>query len=205
MAMDDGARRPHVVFLPTPGMGHLIPISELAKLLVDRHHFTVTIIVFSDFSNKAQETLLSSLPSSITSLPLPPISLSDLPHDSRIETRISVASSRSIPSLRSILSNLLCSTNLVAFVADLFASAACDAAKDLKIPHYIFIPTNLLFLTLMFHLPSLNADLQCDFWELDRPVQLPGFPPIPGSEILHPLQDRMLQMDAGTRKALPGG
>lgn len=189
-SMDNGARPPHIVFIPTPGMGHLLPMSELAKLLVDRHHFTVTIIIFSEFSNKAQDTYLSSLPSSITSFSLPQIPLSDLPHDSRIETRISVAAARSVPSLRSFLSNVLSSTNLVAFVADLFASPACDAAKDLKIPHFIFIPTNLLFLTTMLHLPALNAQLSCDFRELERPVQLPGYPPIPGPEILEPLQDR---------------
>ncbi|KAH0467699.1 hypothetical protein IEQ34_002732 [Dendrobium chrysotoxum] len=188
--MDNGARQPHIVFLPSAGMGHLIPMAELAKLLVDRYHFTITFITFSEYSNKTQDAFLASLPSSITSLSLPPIPLSDLPEDSAIETRMSVAAARSVPYLRSLLLPLLSSTRLVAFIADLFATAACDAAKALKIPHFIFIPTNLLFVTLMFHLPAINAKLSCNFWELEHPVLLPGFPPIPGTEILNPLQDR---------------
>ncbi|KAK8939273.1 Hydroquinone glucosyltransferase [Platanthera zijinensis] len=188
--MEKGSQRPHIAFLPTPGMGHLIPISELAKLLVDRHQFTVTIITFSESQNRAQEIYLSSLPTSISSLSLPPIPLSDLPHDARIETRISAAAARCVPHLRSLLLSLASSTRLVAFVADLFATHACDAARDLSIPHHIFIPTNLLYLTLMLQLPALHAASPLDFHQLEDPVRLAGFPPIPGSEILHPLQDR---------------
>ncbi|KAL0925188.1 hypothetical protein M5K25_003503 [Dendrobium thyrsiflorum] len=188
--MDNGKRQPHIVFLPGCAMGHLFPISELAKFLIDRHHFTVTFIHFSEYANKTQEAFLSSLPSSITSLYLPPIPLSDLPEDSAIETRLSVAAARSVPYLHSLLLPLLSSTNLVAFIADIFATPACEAAKALKIPHFIIIPTNLLFLTLIFHLPALNAEFSCDFWELEHPVILPGYPPIPGPEILHLLQDR---------------
>ncbi|PKU72636.1 hydroquinone glucosyltransferase-like [Dendrobium catenatum] len=188
--MDNGARQPHIVFFPSAGMGHILPMAELAKLLVDRHHFTVTFITFSEHSNKTQDAFLASLPSSITSISLPPIPLSDLPENSAVETRMSIAAARSVPHLRSLLLPLLSSTRLVAFIADLFTTTGCDAAKALKIQHFIFIPTNLLFVTLMLHLPALNAELSCDFWELEQPVLLPGYPPIPGTEILHPLQDR---------------
>ncbi|KAG0465430.1 hypothetical protein HPP92_019594 [Vanilla planifolia] len=187
---DGGAQRPHVAILPTPGTGHLFPIAELAKLLVDRHGFTATIITFAESANKTQSNILASLPSSITTVVLPPVSLSDLPPDARIETRISLASARAVPSVRSVLLSLRSSTRLVAFVVDLFASPASDAALELSIPRYVFIPTNLQFLTLMLHFHSLHAATNLDFWQLPEPVRLPGFPPIPGQDILHPLQDR---------------
>ncbi|PKA63597.1 Hydroquinone glucosyltransferase [Apostasia shenzhenica] len=183
-------RRPHVAFLPTPGMGHLLPISELAKLLVDRHRFSVTIITFAEFANKTQDTFLAALPSSISSVSLPAVPLSDLPANARIETRISLAAARSVHALRSILLDLQYSTRLVAFVGDLFSAVADDAAKAAGVPYYVFIPTNFLFLALMLELPALDAAMTCEFWQLPEPVRLPGFVPIPGPEILHPLQDR---------------
>ncbi|KAH0468483.1 hypothetical protein IEQ34_003516 [Dendrobium chrysotoxum] len=144
-------------------MGHLFAISKLAKLLIDRHHFTITFINFSEYANKTQDAFLSSLPSSINSLYLPPMPLSDLPEDSAIKTRLSVAAARSVPYMHSLLLLLRSSTHLVTFITDIFATPACDAMKALKIPHLIIIPTNLLFLTLIFHLPALNAELSCDF------------------------------------------
>ncbi|XP_020595172.1 hydroquinone glucosyltransferase-like [Phalaenopsis equestris] len=182
-------RRPHIALMPTPGMGHLIPFVELAKLLVDRHHLAVTIINMAESSNQAQDSFLSSLPSFITSLSLPPSPLHDLPADSRLETYITVATTRSLPALRSLLTSLLSTTPLVAFVADLFGTPAFDAAIELAIPHYLFIPTNFLFLTMLLELPALPLTVDY-FWQLTDPIQLPGFVPIPGPDVLDPIQDR---------------
>ncbi|THU49932.1 hypothetical protein C4D60_Mb06t14780 [Musa balbisiana] len=80
------SQRPHVALLPTPGIGHLIPMAELAKLLVARHGFSVTIITLAISASKAPATLLSSLPHSVSSLALAPVPLDDLPPDAHIET-----------------------------------------------------------------------------------------------------------------------
>ncbi|PKA54088.1 Hydroquinone glucosyltransferase [Apostasia shenzhenica] len=188
--MENGIPRPHIAVMPTPGMGHLIPFAEFAKLLVDRHHFTVTIIGFSEFTNEAQEAFLDGLPYSITSVLLPPVSLSDLPADARLETRISVATARSVPAIRSVLQQIQETRRLVAYIADLFGTDGFDAAKDVGVPQYVFIPTNFLFLTLMLELPALDSVMAGEFRELADPVRLPGFVPIPGPDILDPLQDR---------------
>ncbi|KAJ3694600.1 hypothetical protein LUZ60_010080 [Juncus effusus] len=183
-------KSPHVALLATPGMGHLIPLAELAKRLVGKFHFTATIITFASTASKTQQAFLSSLPSSISSLSLPPVSLSDLPSNSAIETLMSVEMVRNIPALTQLLSALKSRTSLMAFVADLFGADAFDASKEAGVPGYLFIPTNLMTLSLLLHLPEIDAKLDCEFSELKEPVQLPGCVPIPGTEILHPLQDR---------------
>ncbi|XP_020588938.1 hydroquinone glucosyltransferase-like, partial [Phalaenopsis equestris] len=185
-----GSHRPHLAVLPTPGMGHLFPLAELAKLLVQRYNFSVTFITFAASDNKATQNFLNTLPSSITSISLPSVPLDDLPPDARIETRMSIVSIRSLPALRSILVELQRSTNLVAFLADFFATDGFEIARDLGILYYMFIPTNLQFLTLMLELPALNAAVNCPYQDLKEPIKLPGCIPIPGPEILTPLRDR---------------
>ncbi|KAJ0989318.1 hypothetical protein J5N97_007674 [Dioscorea zingiberensis] len=180
----------HVAFLPTPGMGHLIPLAELAKLLVSRHPITVTFITFAESASKAQKAFLDALPPTITSLELPPVSLADLPPDARIETRISVATARSLPALRTILKTLQQSTRLAAFIIDLFATDAFTVSKELGIPSFLFFTSNLLCLSLLLHLPDLDASTTCEYRDLPEPLQLPGCVPVPGPELIQPVQDR---------------
>ncbi|KAL0905993.1 hypothetical protein M5K25_024452 [Dendrobium thyrsiflorum] len=185
-----GSRRFHLAVLPTPGMGHLFPLAELSKLLVQRHNFTVTFITFAVADNKATQTFLSTLPSSITSISLPSVPVDDVPSDASIETRMSIVSIRSLPALRSVLLDLQSSTNLVAFLADFFATDGFQIARDLGILYYMFIPTNLQLLSLMLQLPALDAAVKCPYQDLKEPIKLPGCVPIPGPEIVTPLLDR---------------
>ncbi|CAN6381047.1 unnamed protein product [Urochloa humidicola] len=96
---------PHVVMLATPGMGHLIPLAELSKHLATRHSITATLIAFASTASATQCAFLASLPSSIASLHLPPVDLSDVPHRSAIETLMSECAS-SVPALSDTLTNL---------------------------------------------------------------------------------------------------
>ncbi|KAJ4794576.1 Glycosyltransferase [Rhynchospora pubera] len=189
--MENGTdARPHIVLLATPGMGHLIPLVELAKLLVSKHGFTATIMTFASTASKTQQAFLSSLPSSISPLSLPPVSLSDLPPNAAIETRMSVEAIQLIPAITSALEHLKTCHTVVGFVADLFGADTFDAARDAGLRSCLFFPSNLMTLSLMLQLPEIDANLTCEFKELAEPVQLPGCVPMPGTEILLPLQDR---------------
>ncbi|KAF3328623.1 hydroquinone glucosyltransferase [Carex littledalei] len=190
--MENGTKpaTPHIAMLATPGMGHLIPMAELAKLLVTKHGFTATLMTFASTASKTQQAFLSSLPSSISALSLPAVSLSDLPPDSEIETLMSVEAVRLIPDITSALKELKTRHTVVGFVADLFGADTFDAAHDAGLRPYLFFPTNLLTLSLLLHLPEIDVNLTCDFKELEEPVKLPGCVPLPGTEILAPLQDQ---------------
>uniref|UniRef100_A0A0D9XTU9 Glycosyltransferase n=1 Tax=Leersia perrieri TaxID=77586 RepID=A0A0D9XTU9_9ORYZ len=187
------AARPHVAMLVTPGMGHLIPLAELAKRLARARHggVTSTLITFASTASPTQREFLASLPSAIESVSLPPVDLSDLPSDAAIETRMSEECARSTPSLTALLSRLATTRRLVAFVADLFGADAFDAARDAGVARRcLFFPTNLHALTLLLHLPDLDATIPGEFRDLAEPVALPGCVPIPGKDILAPLQDK---------------
>uniref|UniRef100_A0A0D3HNP7 Glycosyltransferase n=1 Tax=Oryza barthii TaxID=65489 RepID=A0A0D3HNP7_9ORYZ len=181
----------HVAMLVTPGMGHLIPLAELAKRLAARHGVTSTLLTFASTASATQREFLALLPPAIESVSLPPVDLSDLPADAAIETLMSEECVRLVPALTAILSGIRERRRLVAFVADLFGADSFDAARDAGVPRrYLFFPTNLHALTLLLHLPDLDVSIPGEFRDLDEPVRLPGCVPIPGKDILMPLQDK---------------
>lgn len=183
---------PHIAVIPTPGMGHLIPLTELARQLVLHHNFSVTFLIPTDGSPVTpQISLLNTLPTSINHVFLPPVSFDDLPEeDVLIETRISLTITRSLPALRDSLRELIDSTRLVALVVDLFGTDAVDVAKDFGIPPYMFFPTTAMVLSLLFHLPDLDQKFSCQYRDLPQPVKLPGCVPVQGRDLLDPIQDR---------------
>jgi hydroquinone glucosyltransferase len=182
---------PHVAMLVTPGMGHLIPLAELAKLLASRHGATATLVTFASTASATQRAFLASLPPAVSSLALPPVDLSDLPRGAPIETLMSEECARSVPALTDILLRLRRTTRLVAFVADLFGADSFDAARAAGVARrYLFFPTNLHVLTLILHLPELDVSVPGEFRDLAEPLRLPGCVPIPGPDVLMPLQDK---------------
>lgn len=182
----------HVAILPTPGMGHLIPLAELAKKLVHHHRLTVTFIIPTESGSpsKAQQSVLSALPPSISYVFLPPVSFDDLPEGTRIETMISLTAFRSLSALREVLAAIAKSHRLVSLVVDLFGTDAFDVAREFNISPYIFYPPNATCLSLFFHLPTLDRKVSCEYRDLPEPVKIPGCIPIRGADLLDPVQDR---------------
>ncbi|KAG6597094.1 Hydroquinone glucosyltransferase, partial [Cucurbita argyrosperma subsp. sororia] len=182
---------PHLAILPSPGMGHLIPLVEFAKRLVLHHHITVTFVVPSDHPpSKPQKSLLHSLPSGIDHTFLPPVSFHDLPHGSKIETIITLTVSRSLPSLKNVLKSMMTNSNLVGLVVDLFGTDAFDLAREFNISPYIFFPSTAMVLSFALFLPKLHESVAGEYGDLQEPIQIPGCIPIHGKNLLDPVQDR---------------
>lgn len=187
----DDARAPHVVLLSSPGMGHVVPVAELARKLHAEHGFTATVFAYASSDSAAQREFLASLPPAVGSALLPAVPLDDLvAAGAAIETLLSVEAQRSVPALTALLADIGRTKNLVAFVPDLFGADTLPAARAAGVPGYLFFPSNLLMLSLMLHLPRLDAEMDGEFRDLPEPVRLPGCVAVPGPEILQPLQDR---------------
>ncbi|KAH9734258.1 UDP-glycosyltransferase 72B1 [Citrus sinensis] len=187
--------RAYVAMVPTPGIGHLIPLVELAKRLVHQYNFLVTIFVptIDDGTGSSIQTIrqvLESLPTSISTIFLPPVSFDDLPDDFLIETRITLTLVRSLSSLRDALKVLAESTRLVALVVDPFGSAAFDVANEVGVPAYVFFTTTAMALSFLFHLPELDVKFSCEYRDMPEPVQLPGCVPVHGRDFADGFQQR---------------
>ncbi|KAL6174824.1 hypothetical protein ACLB2K_051469 [Fragaria x ananassa] len=186
-------KRPHVAIVPSPGLGHLLPLVELAKRLVVHHHFRVTFFVPSDDGSNLitpYRRVLDPLPFSISSIFLPPINFNHLPKDIKHLTRIALTMTRSLPALRDSIKALAESTRLVALVVDLFGGEALDVAKEFNVLPYILYPTNAMVLWFHFELPKLDQTTSCEYRDLPKPITLPGCVPIEGKNLLDSVQDR---------------
>lgn len=179
---------PLVAIVPSPGMGHLIPLVEFAKLLVARHRLHVSFFIPSIGPQPyAQKKILESLSRNhINSVSLPEIDFSDLPHGVQSEVKISLAISRSIPSIRDALKGLILSgggNRSVYLIVDMFGTDAFDVAREFDIKPFLFFLTTPTGLSLVFELHKLD--------EMGMPdlVQIPGSVTILASELPDPIMD----------------
>nr|GME02967.1 hydroquinone glucosyltransferase-like [Ipomoea batatas] len=191
MAETQTQQTPHVVIVPTPGMGHLIPLAEFAKRLVLQHQFSVTFVLPTDGPiSTAQKTVLENLPAGTHYTCLPPVSFDDLAEDVKIETRISLQITRSLPAFRDEFKSLVAKTKTVALVVDLFGTDAFDVAIEFKVSPYIFFPSTGMCLSLFLHMSELDQKVSGEYRDMTEPVQIPGCVPIQGKDLLAPVQDR---------------
>ncbi|RZC91322.1 hypothetical protein C5167_027384 [Papaver somniferum] len=162
--------QPHIIMLPSPGMGHLISFVELAKRLVHNHGFSVTFTIPTDTGSpsKAQKSVLDSLHSSIKSIFLSPVDISDLPANVKGETKISLMVTRSVPSLSNSFKHIGSTHRVVAFVVDAFGTDTFDAANEFNIKPYY----------------------SCEYRDVPEPIQIPGSIAINGIDLIDPMQDR---------------
>ncbi|GAB4861624.1 hypothetical protein Ancab_036874 [Ancistrocladus abbreviatus] len=164
-------KAPHIVILTSPGMGHLIPLVQLAKLLVSRHAFSITFLIPTiGEPPKAQKLFLQNLPNGMGHVLLPPVNLDDLPSDGRPEVKIFHAVNRSIPSIRDVLGLLMGQTRVVALLTDLFGYDAFDVAEEFEVPSYVYCSASCIGLMLLLHLPELDKKIACET-DLADPVQ----------------------------------
>ncbi|CAL5195009.1 unnamed protein product [Lathyrus oleraceus] len=182
---------PMVVMLPSPGMGHLIPMIEFAKRISLHQNLEIIFLIPTEGPpSKAQITVLQSLPNSISHTFLPPVSFTDLPSNTKIETFISLAVLRSLPSLRETFHSLSVSHTITAVLVDLFGTDAFDVADEFNVPKYIFFPSTTMSLSLFLYLPRLDQEVHSEYRELTEPLKIPGCIPVHGKDLLDPLQDR---------------
>ena len=83
VAAESQPTKPHVAILSSPGMGHVTPLFELAKLLVTHHGFHITFLNITTEASSAQNQLLHSpnLPPHFQVIDLPRVDISNLVND----------------------------------------------------------------------------------------------------------------------------
>ncbi|KAM0859996.1 hypothetical protein ACQ4PT_046834 [Festuca glaucescens] len=168
--------RPHVVLLASPDVGHLIPLFELARRLVEHHGFAATIVTFHSLSDP--QSLPSSLPASVTIAALPAVMIDDLPADALRPVVLVEIIHRSLPSLRTLLRSIRygsMTSRLAALVPDFLYFPALPLAAELGVPAYIFFPSNVPLLYLMHGLVELHdGALPGEYRDLPEPFEIPG-------------------------------
>ncbi|GFP90884.1 putative UDP-glucose flavonoid 3-o-glucosyltransferase 3 [Phtheirospermum japonicum] len=160
-------KKAELVFIPSPGLSHLISTVEAAKLLLDRDdRLSITVLIMKLHSDQTvdkytQNIISSSNPNTMShlrfvNLPRPDeTSLSNTLPFEQIDSQAT--------HIREIVSNLIkqpSSPNcqLAGLVLDMFCMKFVEIADEFSLPSYVFFTSGACALGLIFHLISLKFE-----------------------------------------------
>ncbi|XP_050365920.1 anthocyanidin 3-O-glucosyltransferase 5-like [Argentina anserina] len=180
----------HGAVLPSPGMGHIIPLLEFAKRLVVHHGFRVSFVNITTEASTAQTDLLhsTSLPSGLHVVDLPPTDVSSLVNDEMlIVHRIGVIVEESLKCLDTVLIQL---GKPKALIIDVFCTQGFDVGKQLSIPVYSFFTPSAAFCAFTLYHPTMDREVEGEFIDLPEPVKVPGCSPVRTEDLLDQIRNR---------------
>ncbi|KAI6673978.1 hypothetical protein NL676_001884 [Syzygium grande] len=185
-----------IVLYPSPAIGHLISMVEFGKLLLAHRpslsiHVLITNQAYDAGSTTAYIASVSGtvppLPST-TSLPPPsPDYSTTSPHH---ETLALELLRHNNPNARRTLTTISENYVVHGLIIDFFCVAAVTVARELNIPCYYFFTSGAGYLNFFLYVPTLHDKFAKSFKDFDAPIDVPGTPPIPPSDIAKPMQDR---------------
>ncbi|XP_058761479.1 UDP-glycosyltransferase 71K2-like [Vicia villosa] len=197
MALNEMNKKSELIFIPTPGIGHLASSLEFAKLLINtNNNLSITILCIKfpgfPFADSYIKTALASQPQiQLIDLPdveLPPQELLNSP-----EFFILTLMESLVPHVKATIQTIL-SDKVVGLVLDFFCVSMIDVGNELGIPSYIFLTSNVGFLSLMLSLQNRRIEDIFDDSDLDRQFSIHGFSiPVP----FKALPDAVFNKDGG--------
>ncbi|KAG5255098.1 anthocyanidin O-glucosyltransferase [Salix suchowensis] len=128
-------KKAELVFIPTPGISHLVSTVEVAKQLVDRdERLSIIFLIMKLRSDPKVDRFIDSRPI--------------------IKEEVSrlVSRSESIPG----------SPTLAGFVLDMFCTSMIDVANEFGAPSYIFLTSSAASLGLQFYVQALHDEHKVD-------------------------------------------
>ncbi|WCJ28114.1 UDP-Glycosyltransferase superfamily protein [Euphorbia peplus] len=167
-------KKAELIFIPTPGVGHLASGIEAAKLLLDRDdRISITVLVFK----RSSDSNTTSYAYDLTTTPrLRFINLTMV----ESETFTMNFMELQIPQVRKAVSDLFSTSAppLAGFILDMFCTSIMDVAREFGVPSYIYFTSNAVFLGFLFHLQLVYDDHQIDLTQAkdsDAELTLPIF------------------------------
>ncbi|KAL2336874.1 hypothetical protein Fmac_011320 [Flemingia macrophylla] len=182
--------KPHIAVVPSAGFTHLVPILEFSKRLLHLHpEFHITCFIPSVGSiPPSSKAYLQTLPPTITSIFLSPVTFDHLPDATTLALQIELSVNLSLPQIRQELESLCSRAKVVALVVDVFASGAMDLGKEHNLLSYMYLPQSAMLLSLYFYSSKLDEILFSKSRDPKEPIKIPGSVPIPRTDLPLPFQ-----------------
>ncbi|KAK4262205.1 hypothetical protein QN277_027790 [Acacia crassicarpa] len=186
-------QKPHVALLSSPGLGHLIPVIELGKILALHYNFKVTILAVTSQTSQAESHVLKSAISSVVNfcdfLDIPPADLSGLlENEAAVVERLCVVMRETKGAVRSVISNM---THLPSvLIVDIFGSECLSLAQEFGMLKYIYVASNAWFFSLLLYTPILDKQVQGQFVDQKEALEIPGCSPVRPEDVVDPMLDR---------------
>ncbi|TVU35194.1 hypothetical protein EJB05_17071, partial [Eragrostis curvula] len=189
---DNQAMKQTIVLYPGAGVGHVVPMAELAKVFLN-HGYDVSMVVVpppfesSDPGAGVVERIAADNPS-ITFHVLRRIQPADSTSSGKHPFLLWLQMLRQY---NEKLENFLCSIprhRLHSLVVDMFGADAIDVATKLDVPVYTFVPSGASPLAVLTQVSTLLASRKTGLKELgETPLEFLGVPPMPASHLVKEL------------------
>ncbi|XXG48953.1 hypothetical protein AAC387_Pa02g3268 [Persea americana] len=193
-----------LVFLPSPGVGHLISAVELAKRLLEKQPcFSITVLLMHPnipslkSPTAATTSYVKSVAVSSPNIRFIDLPLLDLPFENNQDpvTSFYLFTEKNKSHVKEAIKRTFSSsssprTRIAALIMDLFLTTMIDVGKELSIPTYIYFPSGANLLAFMLYLPTLHVKVPCEFKDLQGEVEVPGMLPLPPLVMPDPVMNK---------------
>lgn len=188
--MEEMSSKPHALLVPSPGMGHLIPLLELATCLVTHHNFRATVIVISSNTSPALSQVIQSAKTQklLDIVELPPPSGHDANAAGSVFTHLPAIMLAARSSLLSAISAM--ENKPAAMIVDLFGTAALTVAEEFHILKYVTLVSCAWPLTLLLYAPILDKQIQGEYLDHKELLKIPGCKPVRPEDVAKPMMNR---------------
>ncbi|KAL5705153.1 coniferyl-alcohol glucosyltransferase [Ranunculus cassubicifolius] len=188
--------KPRILILTSPGMGHLIPLLELAKRLVSLETLHVTLLIVSTSTSAPQSQLVklsSQFHQDLQIVDLTPAEISDIVSTNlSLALRLHLSMIATLPTLKSHIASM--ELPVAALIVDIFGLHAFKIADEFKIPKYLFVTPSAWFFAVNLYLPTLDKEIEGEYTELTEPIRIPGVKPIRPTDLFAEVFDRKIQL-----------
>ncbi|XP_058743021.1 putative UDP-glucose flavonoid 3-O-glucosyltransferase 3 [Vicia villosa] len=206
-------KKAQLVFIPSPGVGHLVSTLEFAKLLINRdNRLRITVLIIKFPNTTETDAYTKSLPilDSLNVINLPECSL---PPNSNPGSAMAALLEAQKPYVKQAVSNLTTGEgqhgHLAAFVVDMFCTTMIDVAKEFSVPTLVYFTSGVAFLGLSLHLHTINERDNVDSTQLLQLTELvvPSFAnsvpikSLPSAVLLKELESFMMVYWKGLKNA----
>ncbi|KAI3804290.1 hypothetical protein L1987_25721 [Smallanthus sonchifolius] len=194
-----------LVFIPAPGVGHIMSTVEIAKLFVNRdQRLSITVLVIQPPSSSSGPAITTYI-ESLSKNNINRISFIQLPQDEAPPMRDVKSFMTSFNDyikshqkyVRNVVAELMSqpgSGRLAGFVVDMFCTSMIDVANEFSVPTNVFFTSNAAFLGFKLFVQTLSDYQNQDVVALtnsDTEVSVPSFvKPVPTKVFWTILQTR---------------
>ncbi|RVW94963.1 UDP-glycosyltransferase 88F3 [Vitis vinifera] len=185
-----------IVLYPAPGIGHLLSMVELGKLILSRYNCEFSIIIllttgpFDTPATTSHIDRISQTTSSISFHRFPYLPFTASPTLGRLANMFEFLSLNDSNVLQS-LQQLSEASSIRAVILDSFCTSAFPLARGLGIPTYFFTSFSAAALAAILYLPTIHKQTTKSFKDLPTTVfHIPGLPPLLATHMIEPLLDR---------------
>ncbi|KAL9246436.1 hypothetical protein vseg_019971 [Gypsophila vaccaria] len=180
------SKKSELVIIPAPGMGHLVSMLQLAKLLLKRNELiliSIHVIQLPIDSTKITSYVESQsrdnpYPTRLSFVILPPLSSNTLPDPASQSFFVEVIELHKPLVKQAVMDRVINGSSgnkLVGFVLDMFCTGMVDIANEFGVPSYLFFTSGTSLLNYVFFIQSLADDHGLQARDIAKKISDPKF------------------------------